>query len=137
MSDGAQQQHSHRPPEPPAAAAPPMSQETAEAILSRHGLDAAGLTPDELRRRWQELARRYHPDLGGDMRAMQEINAAYASLKPRAATAALAGGRDTTSPRIRGFPAWVWAGHGGGGGVPDELILREDYSDRNFLKRRL
>ena len=129
MSHGAQ--HPHERPGSPA----PLSREAAENILSRHGLDAAGLAPAELRRRWQELARRHHPDLGGDMRAMQEINAAYASLKPRAA--APEGARDTVSPCVRGLPAWVWAGHGGGGTVPDELILREDYTDRNFLKKRL
>ena len=135
MSHGAHQHLQERSASPAAA---PMSRETAEDILSRHGLDTAGLTPDELRRRWQDLARRHHPDLGGDMRAMQEINAAYASLKSRAfAAAGPEGARDTTSPRVRGFPAWVWAGHGGGGTVPDELILREDYTDRNFLKRRL
>ncbi len=122
----------------PGSPAPaPMSREAAEAVLGRHGLDAAGLAPEELKRRWQELARRHHPDLGGDIRAMQEINAAYALLKPRAAPSPLSGTRDTSSPRVRGFPAWVWAGHGGGGTVPDELILREDYSDRNFLKMRL
>ena len=130
---GAQDPQQDRPGPPPA----PMSRETAEGILSRHGLDAAGLAPAELRRRWQELARRHHPDLGGDTRAMQEINAAYASLRPRGA--ALEGARDVSSPRVRGFPAWAWAGHGGGvsGAVPDELILREDYTDRNFLKKRL
>ncbi|HEX8928053.1 MAG TPA: J domain-containing protein [Actinomycetota bacterium] len=136
MSHGAQQQHPPGRPASPTAAAP-MSRETAEDILSRHGLDAAGLTPEELKRRWQELARRHHPDLGGDMRAMQEINAAYSFLKPSAPATAFAGVRDTTSPRVRGFPAWVWAGHGGRGTVPDELILREDYTDRNFLKKRL
>jgi hypothetical protein len=133
MSHGA---HQHPPGQPASPEAAPISRETAEDILSRHGLDAAGLTPEELRRRWQDLARRHHPDLGGDMQAMQEINAAYASLKPRAA-ATVAGVRDTSSPRVRGFPAWVWAGHGGGGTVPDELILREDCTDRNFLKKRL
>jgi hypothetical protein len=118
-----------------------MSRETAEAILRRYGLDAAGLAPEELKRRWQELARRHHPDLGGDMRAMQEINAAYSLLKPSGAGAdASPGGmRDTESPRFRGLPVWAWAGHGrdGGAAVPDEVILRGDYSDRNFLKRRL
>ncbi|MBD0276262.1 MAG: J domain-containing protein [Acetobacteraceae bacterium] len=115
-----------------------MPREAAEAVLRRYGLDAAGLAPEELKRRWQELARRHHPDLGGDMRAMQEINAAYAFLKPRAAASfPLSGTRDTSSPRVRGFPAWVWAGYGGDGVVPDEVILREDYSDRNFLKKRL
>jgi hypothetical protein len=110
-----------------------MSRETAEAILRRHGLDAAGLAADELKRRWQELARRHHPDLGGDMHAMQEINAAYSFLKPSAAQ----GARDLSSPRFRGRPAWAWAGHGGTGTVPDEMILREDYSDPNFLKKQL
>jgi hypothetical protein len=62
-----------------------LSRESAEAILRRHGLDAEGLAADELKRRWQELARRHHPDLGGDMRTMQEINAAYSFLKPHAA----------------------------------------------------
>ena len=119
--------------EPPAPGAA-MSRGVAERILKRHGLDADGLAPDELKRRWQELARRHHPDLGGDMQAMQEINAAYSSLKPQAS---VAGARDTTSPRFRGLPVWAWAGHGRGDTVPGELILREDYSDLNFLKKRL
>ena len=120
-----------RPGQPGAAA---MSREVAESVLRRHGMAAAGgLAPDELKRRWQELARRHHPDLGGDTRAMQEINAAYSALKPQTA----GGARDTASPRVRGLPAWAWAGHAGGGTVPDELILRQDCSDRNFLKRRL
>jgi hypothetical protein len=116
-------------PEPPE----PMSRETAEAILQRHGLDAAGLEANELKRRWQELARRHHPDLGGDMQVMQEINAACAFLKPRGGAAPT---RDTVSPRIGGLPVWAWAGHGAGT-VPDELILRHNYTDRNFLKKRL
>jgi hypothetical protein len=133
-------QHPNDRPGRPAAA--PMSREAAEGILRRHGLDAAGLAPDELKRRWQELARRHHPDLGGDMRAMQEINAAYSFLKPQAPDPGPAGGagvgrRDTTSPRVRGLPVWAWAGHGAGGTVPDEVILRDDYGDRNFIKKRL
>ncbi len=121
-------QHPHDRPARPA----PMSREAAEAILRRHGLDAKGLAPDELKRRWQELARRHHPDLGGDTRAMQEINAAYSVLKPQTA----GGARDTASPRVRGLPAWAWAGLAAGA-APDELILRQDCGDRNFLKRRL
>jgi hypothetical protein len=53
-----------------------MSRDTAQGILRRHGLDTEGLAPDELKRRWQELARRHHPDLGGETGDMQEINAA-------------------------------------------------------------
>ncbi len=127
MSNGSK--HPHERSAPPAA----LSRDAAEDVLRRHGLDAAGLAPDELKRRWQELARRHHPDLGGDERAMQEINAAYSFLKPLGPRTA----RDTASPRVRGFPAWAWAGHEGAGTVPDEVIAREDYSDRNFLKKRL
>lgn len=119
-------------PSDPSAAAAPMSREAAEGILRRHGLDAEGLRPDELKRRWQELARRHHPDRGGDGAAMQEINAAYSFLKPQVH----GGGRDLTSPRIGGLPVWAWAGHRGGA-TPGELVLREDYSDPNFLKKRL
>ena len=127
-------QHPHERPCPPAV----MSREVAAAILRRHGLDAAGLAPGELKRHWQELARRHHPDVGGDVHAMQEINAAYSFLKPQAVPAAAAGtARDTASPRVRGLPIWAWAGHGDGSTVPDEVILRNDYSDRNFLKKRL
>jgi hypothetical protein len=128
MSHGAQ--HPHDRSARPAA----MSREAAEGILRRHGLDAKGLAPDELKRRWQELARRHHPDLGGDTRAMQEINAAYSFLKPQAS----GGLRDTSSPRVRGVPVWAWAGHdAAGGALPDEVISRDDYGDRNFLKKRL
>jgi hypothetical protein len=128
MSHGAQ--HPHERSGPPAA----MSREVAEDILRRHGLDATGLAPAELKRRWQELARQHHPDLGGETDAMQEINAAYSCLKYSAASLAT---RDTESPRFRDRPVWAWAGHGVNGAPPDEMILRNDYSDRNFLKKRL
>jgi hypothetical protein len=121
--------HSQERPGAPVA----MSRETAEAILRRHGLDAEGLAAEELKRRWQELARRHHPDLGGDQHTMQEINAAYSFLKPHAGQ----GGRDLASPRFRGAPVWAWAGHSQAGTVPEEMILRDDDSDRNFLRKRL
>lgn len=39
-------------------------------------------TPDEVRARYRKLAKENHPDLGGDTRTMQLINAAYeAALK--------------------------------------------------------
>jgi len=97
-----------------------MSREAAEGILRRHGLDATGLAPPELKRRWQELARQHHPDLGGDTGAMQEINAAYAFLKPSVPGW---GTRDTESPRFRGLPAWAWAGHGVDSVVPDLMTF--------------
>ena len=129
------QQHPDDNPQSPRA----MSRDAAEAILRRHGLDAEGLASEELKRRWQALARRHHPDLGGDTRSMQEINAAYSVLKlfgsepvpvlpqPR---------YDFEAPRFRGLPVWAWAGHAAGT-EPDEVIARDDYTDRNFLKMRM
>jgi len=130
MSHGAQHPHDGSGP------SPAMSRETAEGILRRHGLDAADLAPGELKRRWQDLARRHHPDRGGDTRAMQEINAAYSFLKPQASGDSGAAARDTSSPRVRGVPVWAWAGQDPGT-VPDEMIFRHDHSDRNYLKKRL
>lgn len=34
-------------------------------------------TTDELKKTYKNLARQHHPDLGGDLRTMQEINAAF------------------------------------------------------------
>lgn len=34
-------------------------------------------TTDEIKREYKRLARQHHPDLGGDTRTMQEINAAF------------------------------------------------------------
>lgn len=34
-------------------------------------------TPEKLKVRWKELAKLHHPDLGGDVKIMQEINKQY------------------------------------------------------------
>ena len=38
-------------------------------------------TPQQIKRRYRTLAKRYHPDRGGDQREMQRIIAAYECLK--------------------------------------------------------
>ena len=38
-------------------------------------------TPQQIKRRYRSLAKRYHPDHGGDQRQMQRIIAAYELLK--------------------------------------------------------
>jgi hypothetical protein len=40
-----------------------------------------GASPDEIRRAWVDLARRHHPDRGGDPATMQAINDAWAALR--------------------------------------------------------
>lgn len=43
-----------------------------------------GATPDEVRRAYLALARRHHPDAGGDAAAMRQVNEAWRSLSSRA-----------------------------------------------------
>ncbi len=38
-------------------------------------------TPQQIKRRYRALAKRYHPDRGGDQKEMQRIIAAYECLK--------------------------------------------------------
>lgn len=43
------------------------------------------VTAEEAKRLYKELARKHHPDIGGDLRTMQEINAEYATFQARGA----------------------------------------------------
>jgi len=57
----------------------------ARALLERQqALSVLGLpanaTPQQIKRRYRTLAKRYHPDRGGDQRQMQRIIAAYEYL---------------------------------------------------------
>ena len=50
----------------------------------KQALDMLGLpahaTPAQIKQRYRQLAKRYHPDLGGDPRQMQRLTAAYELL---------------------------------------------------------
>lgn len=52
---------------------------------TRDAFELLGLGPDataqEVHRAWRDLARRLHPDVGGDEVAMQRLNAAYAACR--------------------------------------------------------
>jgi DnaJ-domain-containing protein 1 len=54
-------------------------------IQRQQALAVLGLPPTatskQIKRRYRSLAKRYHPDLGGDQRQMQRIIAAYELLK--------------------------------------------------------
>lgn len=50
-----------------------------QQALSVLGLPS-NATPDQIKRRYRALAKRYHPDRGGDQRQMQRIIAAYEFL---------------------------------------------------------
>ncbi len=53
-------------------------------LLRQQALAVLGLpanaTPQQIKRRYRSLAKRHHPDLGGDQRQMQRIVAAYEFL---------------------------------------------------------
>ena len=53
-------------------------------IQRQQALGVLGLpptaTPQQIKRRYRSLAKRYHPDRGGDQRQMQRIIAAYELL---------------------------------------------------------
>jgi DnaJ-domain-containing protein 1 len=50
-----------------------------QQALSVLGLPS-NATPEQIKRRYRALAKRYHPDRGGDQRQMQRIIAAYEYL---------------------------------------------------------
>ncbi len=57
-------------------ARPLMQRQQALSVL---GLPPTA-TPQQIKRRYRSLAKRYHPDKGGDQRQMQRIIAAYEFL---------------------------------------------------------
>ena len=54
-------------------------------VERQQALAVLGLPPDathqQIKRRYRELAKKYHPDLGGDQKEMRRIIAAYQLLK--------------------------------------------------------
>ena len=54
------------------------------ALQRQQALAILGLPPDatpqQIKRRYRTLAKRYHPDMGGDPRQMQQLIAAYELL---------------------------------------------------------
>ena len=57
---------------------------TRSALERKQALDVLGLpanaTPAQIKQRYRKMAKRYHPDLGGDPRQMQRLTAAYELL---------------------------------------------------------
>jgi curved DNA-binding protein CbpA len=65
-----------------------MSRHEAESIFSKNGVSTAGMSAVELKTARNNLAKKIHPDLGGDSERLKMVNAAYDVLKPNVAAMA-------------------------------------------------
>src|SRR4051794_10182179 len=95
-------------------------------VFKRVGVDISEMTPEQIKDARNQLIRKYHPDLGGDVRVAQMINAAYDLLKKGVG---VAGGysrsaergpfrqrneKEDRKARYPNTPEWAWAGYAGG-----------------------
>ena len=137
-----------------------MSRAEAEAIWRKHGANPDG----DLKDTWKKLLRKAHPDAGGNLEDAKLINAAYDVLKnPNAGRGTGSSGwgaepddgyyeerprrernwyynpdddarRDQQKANSKA--KWSWAGYSGGM-HSDPTIRTQDYTDVNFIKKRM
>jgi hypothetical protein len=112
-----------------------MTYADAAAIWRKVGVDPSTLTPKELFTARRTLAKTYHADAGGSGETMADINAAYdvlTSAKPTSRTGSHRAGPDEDPD------AAIWAHAGWSGGMQNSTrINRNDYTDMNFIKKRM
>lgn len=58
-----------------------MTYQDAAQVFRAFGVDVSHMTASEIKNSRNDLLRRFHPDLGGDVNATQMINVAYNILK--------------------------------------------------------
>lgn len=116
-----------------------MTPHDAERVFAEHGLDAARLDEEALRHAWIQAAREAHASHGADS---GRLDAAYAVLDrqaraspPRHAGPPFAPRPQFDDPKRDGVAIWAWAGVDAK--PASDRIERADYSDRNFVKRRM
>jgi hypothetical protein len=97
------------------------------------GIDPDDLrTPERLKKARNALAFKYHSDMTGQGDdAIKLINAAYDVLKDRPAPAT-----DANKPDVDTYEPWAQAGWSGGM-RNSSSIHRNDYTDVNFIKKRM
>jgi hypothetical protein len=109
-----------------------MTRQEASAIFSRYGVPGADrMDVKTLRAERNKLAKTHHSDVGGDDSVIKTINAAYDVLKAPVQSAA------PPRPSTQEEPP-VWSRAGYSGGIPDSgHISKQDYSDKNFVKKKM
>jgi curved DNA-binding protein CbpA len=111
-----------------------MSYSDAVDIFQELGVDPVNLSKEELKKHYRSLIQKHHPDRGGDANLAKDIVTAYQILikdekKPKTYT-------QRREPQKRETPTWAWAGYSGGL-PPYSDISREDYTDVNYIKKRM
>jgi hypothetical protein len=117
-----------------------MSRAEAVQIFADQGVNVSGLDDKTLKAAHRKLARSNHPDAGGDVETMKQINAAYDVLAAQGTgPSRTSAGSQSTGQSARpesGDTTWAWAGHSGGG-PPSTSISRPHYTDMNYVKKRM
>lgn len=114
-----------------------MTYATAAAIWRSLGVEPTNMDKRELFLARRILAKKHHSDVGGNGETMQNINAAYDVLTARPSLgdqpAKASPHRPTQDP-----DATIWSHAGYSGGMANSSsIYRPDYTDMNFIKKRM
>jgi hypothetical protein len=114
-------------------AASDMSYPQAVNVFARYGVPEPGkLNLDDLSDARKRLMKQHHPDIGGSHDAMALINSAFDTLKQGN------GNRSSYRPEPEPDEDTTWAMAGYSGGMRDSAhISRQDYSDMNYIKKRM
>jgi hypothetical protein len=110
-----------------------MSYPQAVGIFTRYGVPNPGQLslPDLIAAR-KQLIKKHHPDTGANSDAAALINSAFDTLKNRSGVSSQS---SRSEPEAEDAP-WVMAGYSGG--MRDSAqIFRNDYTDKNFIKKRM
>jgi hypothetical protein len=93
------------------------------------------MTPEALRKEWIKLNRLKRTDIP-DEEGLKEINSAYDTLKHGSRGFSGTGQPYQPAAPQKETPKWAMAGYSGGI-KPSAQIRRNDYSDANFIKKRM
>jgi hypothetical protein len=111
-----------------------MSYRDAVALFRKLGVDPATLDAPALKKAYRRLAMQHHPDQSGDATIFKELSSAWDTLQKGG------GGAQYTSytppDEASDYPQWANAGYSGGM-RHNPRIRREDYSDVNYVKKRM
>jgi curved DNA-binding protein CbpA len=110
-------------------------------IFQSYGVSVQSLTPEKLKKKYQELIVRHHPDKGGNVEDAKMINAAYDALKKNDINTNRRNDNDINVNRkygsaefgSRSHEPWRWAGYSGGSPPQDST---GPYMSAGWIKKK-